>query len=87
MIKHIPGQVTLPASALMERAATPAAEECATAVTGGKCSDDLDFTSVDHLSFPAGRVTLPGSALRVREATLGEEEEQFAIDVIGESTN
>ena len=27
----------------MERAATQAAEECATAVTGGKCSDDLIF--------------------------------------------
>ena len=29
---------------------------------------------------------MPGSALRVREATLGEEEERFAIDVIGEWT-
>ena len=43
MVNHIPGQVILPASALMERAATQAAEECATAVTGGKCSDDLIF--------------------------------------------
>ena len=71
----------------MERAATQAAEECATAVTGENVHMTFDFPSVDHLPFPAGRVTLPGSALRVREATLGEEEERFAIDVIGESTN
>ena len=42
---HIPGLVTLPANALMERAATQAAEECATAVTGENVRITFNFPS------------------------------------------